>query len=145
MGWSFGGYSVLMGLTREPDLYRCGINLAGVSDWRAQIKYDLAISTFWKSYFVDNIGDPDKDAADLDDISPVNHVDKIRMPLMFAYGKDDNTVPMEQARLLRNALDKANKPYEYISKFNEGHGYYTFDHRLELYRKIEQFLSANMQ
>jgi dipeptidyl aminopeptidase/acylaminoacyl peptidase len=144
MGWSFGGYSVLMGLTREPELYRCGIDLAGVTDWKAILNYDLEISTFGKEEMADLLGDPGKDAADLNEISPVNHVDKIRAPLLFVYSKDDTTVPFEQARLLRDALDKAHKPYEFVSKFNEGHGFYTYEHRLELYQRIDKFLAANM-
>ena len=145
MGWSFGGYSTLMGVTREPDLYRCGIDLAGVTDWKALLKYDLAISMDDKQEITDLLGDPGKDAADLDDISPVNHVDKIRAPLLLVYGKDDTTVPFEQVRLLKDAMDAAHKPYEFISKFNEGHGYYEYDHRLELYQRIEKFLAENMK
>ena len=145
MGWSFGGYSTLMGLTREPDLYRCGIDLAGVTDWKAILNYDLAISKVGKEEMADMLGDPGKDAVDLDEISPVNHVDKLKAPLLFVYSKDDTTVPYEQARLLKAALDKAHKPYEFVSKVNEGHGFYTYDHRLELYQKIDEFLSANMK
>lgn len=144
MGWSFGGYSTLMGLTKEPDLYRCGIDLAGVTDWRAILTYDLAISTFGKEEMAELLGDPGKDSADLDEISPVKHADKIRAPLLMVYSKDDTTVPFEQARLMRDALDRAHKPYELVTKVNEGHGFYTYDHRLQLYQKIDQFLAQNM-
>ena len=145
MGWSFGGYSTLMGLIREPDLYRCGIDLAGVTDWKAILKYDLAISKDNKEEMADLLGDPGKDAADLDEISPTNHVDKIRAPLLMVYSKDDNTVPYEQARLMRDAMDRAHKPFELVTKVNEGHGFYTYEHRLELYKKIDEFLAANMK
>ncbi|MFI5358057.1 MAG: alpha/beta hydrolase family protein, partial [Opitutales bacterium] len=146
MGWSFGGYSTLMGLIREPDLYRCGVDLAGVTDWRALLKYDQTVSNnFGNETTAEMIGDPDKDAADPADISPVNHMDRIRAPLLLVYSKDDKTVPFEQARLLRDALDQAHKPYEFISKFNEGHGFYTYDHRLELYQRIDKFLAENMK
>lgn len=145
MGWSFGGYSTLMGLTREPDLYRCGIDLAGVTDWKAILKYDLSISKDNKEEMADLLGDPGKDAADLDEISPTNHVDKIRAPLLMVYSKDDTTVPYEQARLMRDAMDRAHKPYELVTKVNEGQGFYTYEHRLELYKKVDEFLSANMK
>ena len=144
-GWSFGGYSALMGLIREPDLYRCGIDLSGVTDWRALIKYDLDISKDDKEEMADLIGDPEKDAVDLDAISPVTQADKIKVPLLMIYSKDDRVVPFEQARLMRAAMEKAHKPFELVSKVNEGHGFYTYDHRLELYKKIDQFLSANMK
>ena len=144
-GWSFGGYSALMGLVREPDLYRCGIDLAGVTDWKAIIKYDLDISKDDKEEMADLIGDPEKDALDLDAISPVTQADKIKAPLLMVYSKDDKVVPYEQARLMRDAMEKAHKPFELVTKVNEGHGFYTHDHRLELYKKIDQFLSANMK
>jgi len=146
MGWSFGGYSALMGTIREPDLYRCAIDLAGVTDWVALLKYQQSVSEgFGKETTAEMIGDPDKDAADLADISPVNHVAKIRVPLLLVYSKDDTTVPFEQARLLRSALDKEHKTYEFVSTFNEGHGFYTYKHRLELYQQIDKFLAANMK
>ena len=34
VGWSFGGYAALMSAVREPDLYRCVVSIAGVSDLR---------------------------------------------------------------------------------------------------------------
>jgi dipeptidyl aminopeptidase/acylaminoacyl peptidase len=146
MGWSFGGYSALMGTIREPDLYRCAIDLAGVTDWVAILKYQKSVTEgFGDETNAEMIGDPIKDAADLADISPVNHVDKIRVPLLLVYSKDDTTVPYEQARLFRSALDKAKKPYELVTEVNEGHGFYTYDHRLDLYKKVDQFLSANMK
>ena len=144
-GWSFGGYSVLMGLTREPDLYRCGIDLSGVTDWRAQLNYTTTVAKEAKTSMADLVGDTGKDAADLDEISPVNHADKIRAPLLMVYSKDDNTVPYEQARLMRDAMEKAHKPYELVTKVNEGHGFYTYSHRLELYQKLDQFLAENMK
>ncbi|MDB6094943.1 MAG: peptidase prolyl oligopeptidase active site domain protein [Verrucomicrobia bacterium] len=144
MGWSFGGYSALMGMMREPDLYRCGINLAGVTSWREILSYDLEVNKLWKENISSYLGDPGKDAASLDDQSPVTHVDKLRAPLLFAYSKDDTTVPYEQALLLKDALDKAGKRYEFMSKFNEGHGFYTYKRRLELYQRIEKFLAENM-
>jgi dipeptidyl aminopeptidase/acylaminoacyl peptidase len=145
MGWSFGGYSVLMGVTREPDLYRCGIDLAGVTDWSAILKYSLEVSEqVGKEDILDKFGDPEKDAAVLADASPVNHLDKLRVPLLLAYSKDDQTVPYDQVKLLTSALDKANKPYEFMSTFNEGHGFYTHKRRLELYQRIDKFLAQNM-
>lgn len=145
MGWSFGGYSALMGAIREPTLYRCAIDGAGPSDWVALLKYQQSVTEgFGKETTAEMIGDPDKDAADLADISPVSHAASIRVPLLLIYGKDDRIVPMEQCRLLQSALDKAHVSYEVITKFNEGHGYYTYDHRLEAYQRIDKFLAQNM-
>jgi dipeptidyl aminopeptidase/acylaminoacyl peptidase len=145
MGWSFGGYSALMGAIREPNLYRCAIDLSGVTDWVALLKYQRTVTEgFGDDENAEMIGDPIKDAADLADISPVNHADKIAVPLLLVYSKDDRVVPFEQARLMKAALDSAHRSCELITKRNEGHGFYKYDHRLELYQQIDKFLAANM-
>lgn len=144
MGGSFGGYSAMMGVTRTPDLYRCAINIAGVSDWPALLRYDAEVNPLGNEVRSENIGDFAKDATELADISPVNHVDKIRVPLLLIYSKEDLTVPFEQARLLTNALDKAGKKYEYLSRFNEGHGFSDFKNRVQMFKQIEDFLAKNM-
>lgn len=144
MGWSFGGYSALMGVLREPTLYRCAIDLAGVTSWSEIFNYDLAISDMYKESSAKYMGDPVKDRDELDRQSPVKLIDRLQVPLLAAYSKDDTTVPYEQARLLKDALDKAHKSYEYIGEYNEGHGFYGYESRLNLYRKVEAFLAKNM-
>lgn len=144
MGWSYGGYAALMGVIREPKLFRCAIDLAGVTDWKALLKYDAEVSPHSVDATRDFIGDYKADAADLDDISPVNHVDAIQVPLLLVYSKGDDTVHYDQATAITKALDKAGKPYEFMSKFNEGHGFRETKHRAALYQTIETFLAKNM-
>lgn len=144
MGGSFGGYSTLMGLIRTPELYRCGINLAGVTDWSKIIRHSAEMSPMGFAFNVERIGDPKSDAGMLRAISPVHHVDRIQAPLLIIHGRDDPIVPHDQARDLMRALDRAGKKYESLSKFNEQHGIYNFKNRIELYSRIEQFLAAHM-
>lgn len=144
MGWSYGGYAALMGVIREPKLFRCAIDLAGVTDWKSLLKYDAEVSPHSVEATRDFIGDYKADAADLDDISPVNHVDAIQVPLLLVYSKSDDTVHYDQATAITKALDKAGKPYEFMSKFNEGHGFHEKKHRVALYQTIEAFLAKNM-
>jgi len=146
MGWSFGGYSALMGVVREPSLYRCAVDLAGVTDWVAILKYERTVSEgFGDETEAEMIGDYIKDAADLADISPANHADKITAPVLMIYSMDDTVVPYEQARLMKGAMDRAGKACELITKRNEGHGFYKYDHRLQLYREVDKFLAANLK
>ncbi len=37
MGASYGGYAVMMGLARDPDRFRCGINYVGVTDIEPEV------------------------------------------------------------------------------------------------------------
>lgn len=145
MGGSFGGYSTLMGLIRTPDLYRCGIDIAGVTEWATIVKHGASLNPDSYGFSVDRIGDPEKDAEMLKAISPVYHVDKITAPLLIVHGRDDATVPYEQAKVLIAALDRAGKPYELMAKFNEPHGIYNYKNRIELFRRVEAFLDKHMR
>ncbi len=144
MGGSYGGYSTLMGLMQTPELYRCGIDIAGVTDWVSLIKYDQENIPLGSHFIRTNIGDPEKDAAELHAVSPVELVDKIRAPLLIVHGKDDPTVPYEQATALMAALDRAHKPYEVLAKQNELHGFHGYKDVVLLFTRIEQFLATNM-
>jgi dipeptidyl aminopeptidase/acylaminoacyl peptidase len=144
MGGSYGGSSTLMGLIQTPELYRCGIDIAGVTDWVSLIKYDQQNIPLGSHFIRTNIGDPDKDAAELHAVSPVELVDRIRAPLLIVHGKDDPTVPYEQATTLMAALDRAHKPYEVLAKQNELHGFRGYKDVVLLFTRIEQFLATNM-
>jgi xylose isomerase len=48
------------------------------------------------------------------------------------------------AKALRNALDKAHKPYEWFAVAKEGHGFYTEEHRRQFYEKLEAFLAKHL-
>lgn len=140
MGGSFGGYSALMGLALEPDLYRCGINIAGVTDWAELIKDKAAMFPSSYAYNLNLIGDPKKDAEELKAISPVYLVDRIKAPVLIIHGRDDPAVPFSQAKMLVQALEKAGKPHEFMSKYNEQHGLRDFGNRVEMYQRVEAFL-----
>jgi acetyl esterase/lipase len=145
MGASYGGYSTLMGLLQTPELYRCGIDIAGVTDWVSLLKYQKKNVTGLGFAFVkNNIGDPDKDAADLRAVSPVNLVGNLQAPLLIVHGNDDPVVPYQQATELMAALDQVHKPYEVMTKHNEMHGFRGYDNVLALYKRVEEFLAANM-
>lgn len=144
MGGSFGGYSALMGLIRTPDLYRCGINIAGVTNWNDIIKHSSEMSPESYAFNAQRIGDPKADREMLQSISPVNLVDKIQAPLLIVHGRDDPVVPYDQAAALMKALDRAGKPYETLVKYNEPHGINNYKNRIELYNRIEAFLAQHM-
>jgi dipeptidyl aminopeptidase/acylaminoacyl peptidase len=144
MGASYGGYSALMGLATTPELYRCGISLAGVTDWKELIKQGR--DSYPEDYqgVEGMLGDPLKDAEELRAVSPVNLADKLMAPVLIVHGTDDPIVPYEQATAMVAALDRAKKPYEFVAKKNEMHGLANAKNREEFYTRVEQFLAKNM-
>ena len=142
-GGSYGGYATMAGLTFTPELYRCGINYVGVTDVALLFS---SMPKHWeplREVMKIQIGDPENKEW-MDAISPLAHVDKIDDPLMIVHGRQDPRVVMKHADRLRRELKKAKKPFEWFVKGNEGHGFRKEDNRLELYRKVDEFLAKNL-
>jgi acetyl esterase/lipase len=146
MGTSFGGYLALSGVVNEPDLYRCAVTIAGVSDWEQQIKdkkYDQYDSWVY-GYYMRKLGDPGKQPEKFDAISPGRHVDRIRVPVFVAHGGDDPRVEIGQARRLISELEKNHVPHESLLVGEEGHGMRHLENEVELFTRIEAFLAKNL-
>jgi dipeptidyl aminopeptidase/acylaminoacyl peptidase len=90
------------------------------------------------------LGDPAKQKEFFDSISPVRHVDKIRVPVFVAHGKEDQVADISESRRLISPLDKCNVPHEVMLVGNEGHGIHHLDKEVELYGRILAFLEKNM-
>ena len=142
-GGSYGGYSALFALGHNPELYRCGISFAGVTDWPAMYEdSDVAESKAAKKYWREQIGDPDKD--NLRVISPVNFAEKITAPVLIMQGRKDQRVPQDQARRMIAALEKAGRKPESLFLSDVGHEYGNERKRTEIYRTIAAFLEAHL-
>jgi dipeptidyl aminopeptidase/acylaminoacyl peptidase len=142
MGLSYGGYLTLMALTRQPGLWRAGVDLFGVADLRT-----LLASTDQTVRFalVNEFGDPERDAALLAEYSPLRDVDRIVAPLFVYAGANDPRVPRSESDLIVGALRRRGVPVEYMVAANEGH---SFDHRetrVELYARVARFLDEAMR
>jgi dipeptidyl aminopeptidase/acylaminoacyl peptidase len=121
-GASYGGYAAVWGLIKTPDLYRCGISAAGVSDI-AQLYSDSSDSTkISREVARFRVGDEQRERARLDAVSPLRHADRIRAPLLLIHGDEDIRVPITHSKRLMKAMDKADRPYEWLLLKNDGHG-----------------------
>jgi len=145
VGQSYGGYSTLFGLGHNPDLYRCGISIAGVTDWSAFLEdSDVADYKSASRYWREQLGDPGKDKEKLRAASPVNFADKITAPVLIIQGKEDKRVPPDQARRMIAALVKAGRKPENIFISKLGHNYGNEKQRTEIYKAVVAFLEKNL-
>ncbi|MBI5256067.1 MAG: S9 family peptidase [Burkholderiales bacterium] len=146
-GGSYGGYATLMGLVRDPALYRCGVAWAAVTD--IQLMFDLRWSDFneeWKAYGMPLlVGDPVKDAAQFEATSPLHQAARITRPLLLAHGGIDRRVPVEHGARLRDALRKTNDRVEWIGYADEGHGWAKPENRYDFYTRMERFLATHLK
>lgn len=143
-GGSYGGYAVLAGLAFTPELYACGIDIVGVSNL---LTFMQTIPPYWepmRQMLYAMVGDPEKEADYLREVSPVFHADKIRAPLLVAQGARDPRVNINESNQIVEALRRRGIPVEYIVKDDEGHGFRNEEHRLELYEAMERFLERHL-
>jgi len=137
-GGSFGGYSAMMTTIRAPGMFKCAVGYAGVYDLAMMYqKGSIGEDQAGKSYLHQVIG---KSEADLDANSPDKLADRIDVPVLLIHGEDDKRVPFAQAKAMRAALDAAHKPYEWLSKPGEGHGFYDEQNNIEVYDKLQAFI-----
>jgi dipeptidyl aminopeptidase/acylaminoacyl peptidase len=144
-GGSYGGYAAMAGITFTPDLYKCAINYVGVTD--IELLFETMPANWRRDLtgFKRMVGDPKEDKELLYDRSPINHVDKIKVPLFMAYGLEDPRVVIDHAYNLEKQLEHYEVDYELMVKKKEGHGYRKFENQVEFYSKMIDFLDANLK
>lgn len=136
-GGSYGGYTVLIGLTRMPKLWRAGVDLFGVANLQT---FMASTSGLIREIFLLEFGDPDKDAAFLDSISPLKDVDKIAVPLFVYAGANDPRVPRSESDLIVRALRERHVPVEYMVADNEGHSLSRKENMIQFLARSARFL-----
>jgi dipeptidyl aminopeptidase/acylaminoacyl peptidase len=143
MGASYGGYAAMWAAARNPEIYRCAVSFAGISDLAAMIKYDrraFSATRYHTSWRERVQGDK---SFDLTTVSPLYAVDRINIPLLIAHGADDENVPLSQSRKLHEALTKANKAHSYLVYEGEGHGFDKPENAVAFLEQVDQFLRTH--
>lgn len=118
-GNSAGGYTTLSALARST-LFTAGTSLYGVSD---PARLNVLTHKFESHYLSWLIGDPLADAARYLERSPLQHADRIRVPVLFFQGERDRVVLPEQTRLLVQRLSERGIPVQAHYFADEGHGF----------------------
>lgn len=148
MGASYGGYSTLIGLARDPDLWRCGVAWVAVADLGMLVRGSWTIPDdvgYSRRFGIPRmVADPKTDEAMIRANSPVEQADKIKAPLLLAMGEDDIRVPLPHGTRMRDAMTKAGKPVEWVLYPNEGHGWRKPENRLDWARRVERFLAQHL-
>ena len=143
VGASYGGYAALAGAALTPDLYKCAVSIAGISDlddfigWR---KRNWGSDSEGYTYWLKAIGDPDKDEARLREVSPLAQTARIKIPILLIHGNQDYIVPIAQSKAMKKALDKTGRKTELITLQNEGHSYWSADNQKLTMTAVDNFL-----
>jgi len=141
-GGSYGGYTTLVALSRWPDIWRAGVNLFGVVNLKT---FMATTSGVIRKIFLDEFGDPDKDAEFLAQISPLTDVGKIVDPTFVYAGANDPRVPRTESDLIVKALRERRVASEYMVADNEGHSLAHKETQVEFYARCARFLEGHLK
>ena len=146
MGGSYGGYSALAGGAFTPELYRCVISIAGVSDLPQMLslqKFKYGRNHWVVGYWGNIIGDSKSQREKLRAISPINFAERFQAPVLLIHGKDDTVIPIRQSKAMYKALKKADKPVEFVTLKGEDHWLSGSETRLALLKEVDKFLDKH--
>ncbi len=133
-GWSFGGYMTSLCMTLGADLFKMGIAVAPVTNWRY---YDsIYTERFLKT--------PQDNAIGYDENSPVTHASKLKGKFLLVHGTGDDNVHFQNAVALQDALISSNKQFTSFYYPNRNHGIYGGVTRLHLYTMMTDYIIKNL-
>lgn len=139
-GASYGAYASLMGVAKEPSLYKCAAGYVGVYDLVTLSAKESRENKRMNTWTGEWLGTGPGLAA----VSPNRIAGRIQVPVFLAAGGEDETAPIDHSEKMEAALKKQGVPVETLYYRTEGHGFYTLEHQREYYTRLLAFLSRSL-
>lgn len=145
-GGSHGGYAVLRGLTKTPELYACGVDYVGVANLFTFMK---TIPPYWKPYLaiIKEIWYDEDIASEkkiMEEVSPVYHIGEISKPLFVVQGANDPRVNIDESDQIVSALRAKGYDVPYMVRYDEGHGFAKEENSVAMYRAMMGFYAKHL-
>lgn len=139
-GASYGAYAALVGVAKEPSLYKCAAGHVGVYDLPTMQREDSSDSRSLGRWSKEWVGEgPMLSAA-----SPTNMAQRIKVPIFLSAGGEDVVAPIEHTELMERRLKSAGVPVETLYKRTEGHGFYKPENQKEYYTRLLAFFNRHL-
>lgn len=134
MGWSYGGFMTSLAMTKGADVFKMGIAVAPVTNWRY---YDnIYTERFMRT--------PQENAEGYDLNSPINFVDQLKGSYLLIHGSGDDNVHYQNTMEMINALVKADKQFDLFIYPNKNHGIYGGNTRNHLFNMMFEYTLKNL-
>jgi len=133
-GWSFGGYNVLMSMSRGNGIFKAGVAIAPVTDWRF---YD---SVYTERY----MRTPKENESGYNASSPLKLAGNLQGKLLLIQGTADDNVHFQNSIYYMQALEEAGKQFDTQVYPDKNHSILGTNTRLHLYNRIVDFLNKNL-
>ncbi|HEY3121809.1 MAG TPA: prolyl oligopeptidase family serine peptidase [Vicinamibacteria bacterium] len=131
-GGSYGGYLTAMGLARNSDVFKAGVDFHGVHDWSVFRRFNLGPAATPEATRVAR------------ESSPIASVDKWRSPVLFIHGDDDRNVDFSQTVDLARALRKRGVEFEELVFPDEVHDFLLHSNWVRAYEAAADFLDRHL-
>ncbi|MBA5246521.1 S9 family peptidase [Marnyiella aurantia] len=133
-GWSFGGYMASLALTKGADVFKVGIAVAPVTNWRY---YD----TVYTERFLRT---PQENPKGYDENSPTEFAKLMKGKFLLIHGTADDNVHFQNSLELSEALIQNKKQFEFMAYPDKNHGIFGGSTRPQLYQKMTDFILENL-
>ena len=140
-GPSYGGFAALVMLSHYPKLCAGGIDFYGPTDLKTFLN---RTASYRQANRIAEYGDPVKDSAFMDSISPAKHADRIVKPLLIVQGMEDPIVPPQESDAIVRLLRKRGQHVDYLLLPNEGHGISSSADYAKAFDAVLKFLQQNV-
>ena len=129
MGWSYGGYMSSLAMTKGEGLFKMGIAVAPVTNWR-----------FYDNIYTERfMRTPQENESGYDDNSPINFAHQLQGNYFIIHGSGDDNVHVQNTMMMINALVDANKPFDMFIYPNKNHGIYGGNTRNHLFQMLYEY------
>lgn len=136
-GWSYGGHMTLHLMFREGNVFKTGVAVAPVTDWR---QYD---TIYTERY----MGTPQENPEGYRDGSPVTYAGQLKGMLLLAHGTGDDNVHFANTTELIQKLIETGRYANHVQLMifpGRGHPISDSPARVQLFERITAFLLKNL-
>lgn len=133
-GWSYGGFMTSLCMTKGGGLYRMGIAVAPVTNWRY---YD----TIYTERFMRT---PQENPEGYDNNSPIHFAGQLEGAFLLIHGSADDNVHFQNSMDFTEALVQADRQFEMQFYPNRAHGISGGNTTYHLYQRMTRFILENL-
>jgi len=133
-GWSFGGYISSLAMTKGADVFKLGIAVAPVTNWRY---YD----TIYTERFLQT---PQENPDGYDQNSPTTFANLLKGKFLLIHGMADDNVHFQNSVEFAESLIQSKKQFDFMVYPDKNHGIYGGNTRFQLYEKMTNFILNNL-